>query len=174
MDLDALIPDVLVEANECPRALILRELVGAARHFCQETHVWEEPVGTIYPIDGLLDYSLPLPTGASIVAVTSDLNADVIPPDTVRFAGVPADEIAVTAALQPAYGAGVLPDQVADQYREAIVSGALSRLMMMTGRPWANPQLVEYHSRIVSDAISRARARQFRGYTNRPMRINVA
>lgn len=170
--LEDLIPDVMVEVEGPPRALVMRELVASVRTFCDDTQVWREEL-LISPIENVTEYTLPLPSHSDLSAVISDVDADAVPPDRLIFDVAPTEALPLTVALKPAYNANLLPDVIASQYREAVVSGAVYRLLMMTGRPWANPELAVYHKGVVDDAISRARAREFRGYTNRSMRIDA-
>ena len=164
MDLDDLIPDVAIDVKDCPRALMIRELVAAARQFCVYTKVWEEDVGSITPVAGITEYQLDLPPGSDLVAVTGDLDAEVMPPDRVIFLESPQEIVPIRASLQPSYGATTLPDVIASQWREAVVSGAIARLLMMNGRPWADPQLSSYHRDISVGMARQAVSRKARIY----------
>jgi hypothetical protein len=71
------------------------------------------------------------------------------------------DNISLTAALKPSFGATVLPDFLKFQHLEALRTGTLSRLMAMAGKPWsAPPQSMLYaaeYQRLVQHAASNAR-----------------
>ena len=174
MNNDALLPEVLPHVPGCSDPLAETAIRNSVIEFCQQSHAWQENLAPIVPEADVKEYDLNLPTGAALVLVLDETEMEVdLAKKTVIFAEVPAGSITLRVALKPARAADSFPDHIGEQYGEAIVSGALAKLMMMTGKPWANPQLAEYHGRIVSDAISRARAREFRGYTNRSMRIDA-
>ena len=54
-------------------------------------------------------------------------------------------ELDVLCALMPLDRNTVLPDQSFDHYHEAILSGALGKLMSTTDRPYTNLELAKFH-----------------------------
>ncbi|WP_423820832.1 hypothetical protein V5738_10870 [Salinisphaera sp. SPP-AMP-43] len=66
----------------------------------------------------------------------------------------PGEPLTVHVSVRPTLNATTLSDQVALDYSEGIVSGALYRLLRQAGRVWGNPQMALYHQR----AFRKARA----------------
>lgn len=50
-----------------------------------------------------------------------------------------------------------IPDDIVEQYLDAIASGAKARLMIMPGVSWSNPQLAVAHKQLFDDAVVKAR-----------------
>lgn len=64
----------------------------------------------------------------------------------------------VTARMRPALGAGKVPEDVLHDFQEAIVHGALYRLLRMPGETWANPELAAVHYQQFMLGAKQARA----------------
>lgn len=83
--------------------------------------------------------------------------------DTASILMVPRPErdiaggLVIVLALQPRRSAAAFPAWIADQYAESIAAGALSRLMLMPGREWADAQAGAIHMAHFKSAISGAR-----------------
>lgn len=65
--------------------------------------------------------------------------------NTVRLVPIPSsaidDGLVVKVALRPLETATTCPDVIFNDWRQAIVDGALARLLMMQKKPWTNPRL---------------------------------
>jgi hypothetical protein len=89
-------------------------------------------------------------------------------PGTVEFTprGPDSDEITVDlfVSLMPSLEATILPRFAETHYYDAILSGALWRLMSSGGtKPYANPQMAATHRAVFRREISRARNQSDRG-----------
>lgn len=66
-------------------------------------------------------------------------------PATIRLVPYPieaiADQLLLTVSLMPSDAATGIPDELYTRYREIIADGAKSRLMLIAGQPWANPEM---------------------------------
>lgn len=82
------------------------------------------------------DWAAQTGTPEAITAVT---------PNSIRFVPYPvealADKLSLTVALMPSETATGITDELYAHYREAIADGAKSRLMRVSGQPWANPDM---------------------------------
>ncbi|MDN5937698.1 MAG: hypothetical protein L0H83_03465 [Salinisphaera sp.] len=54
-------------------------------------------------------------------------------------------DLTVTVQLRPKFGATTLPDQAAEDWRDAVVSNAIARLASMPNEPWSAPQVAAIH-----------------------------
>lgn len=63
----------------------------------------------------------------------------------------------VTFSLKPKHGANTLPDFIFSNWLQAIKQGALSDLLMMPGKEWANPPLAIELAREFRASLSKAR-----------------
>lgn len=57
-----------------------------------------------------------------------------------------------------------IPDEMATRFREAIIAGANSSLMLYPGKPWTNPDMAAVNNQIFQSAIGEARAAAARSY----------
>jgi hypothetical protein len=62
-------------------------------------------------------------------------------------------------ALKPSRAAPGVEEMVLDKYQTALVSGALSKLLMIASAPWYNPIQASYHAEMFSVEIEKAKAR---------------
>lgn len=96
---------------------------------------------------------------------TITLATDEIP-DAAEVGG-----LVVEAALKPTADAATLPDFLLTQHSEAIRYGTLSRLMMMSKKPWTDrPLAAEYSQRWHSELNFAAYQAQV-GNTRQPLRV---
>lgn len=69
--------------------------------------------------------------------------------EQIILAAVPQDTITggltLTLALQPSQASTGIPKWIANQYLYTLVDGALSKLMLMPGKPWTDQKTGEYH-----------------------------
>jgi hypothetical protein len=61
------------------------------------------------------------------------------------------------AVLAPKRTATTLPEFLMSRYMDALISGAKSRLLLMPGVGWSNPQLAVYHENVFNTGVSTAR-----------------
>lgn len=67
--------------------------------------------------------------------------------------------IGFTLALLPSQDATAIDDDIAEQYRETLLSGAKYRLLLMNGQDWSNPNLAAVYKRDFETAVGRASLR---------------
>lgn len=82
--------------------------------------------------------------------------------------------LAIQFCVAPSRTSIVLDKLVNDQYRDAIVAGALSRLLLAQDTKWYNPQLAQKWDMEFKKGMSDARVAINKGFTNANMRIDGA
>jgi hypothetical protein len=81
--------------------------------------------------------------------------------------------LAMTVALKPSPDAAGIDDSIFDEYREAIVHGALARLMLSPKKPYTNMQLAQYHEQLFAIRVADAGMRAARGHTRMPLQTRI-
>lgn len=185
--LDALLTRVVDEIPAAPRALVLRALSDSLREFCVRTHAWQEDLDDIPLVVGQTEYDIAADTGTRIVALLGVWQGDErVPPlmteyrnittparaglpdgyfqsspDTLELVHAPAatGKLKVRAALTLAMGATTptVPENLVQDYGEAIAAGAKMRMVRQTSQPWLNPNLVPMYASSYYDAINSAK-----------------
>lgn len=59
--------------------------------------------------------------------------------------------------LVPQRDSRMIPDHIGEEWRDAIVHGALSRLLLQSGKPWTSPEKAAYHKHEFALAVRNAR-----------------
>lgn len=106
------------------------------------------------PPDGTYNYAEPM---AYYMASSTDTTSGafiLVPGTTAGVAGTLAYEM----ALAPNLTADYFPDMTQYLYYEAIVDGALGKLLAQPAKPYSNPTLAQYHLKRFRAAIAQARA----------------
>lgn len=81
--------------------------------------------------------------------------------------------LSMEVALKPSPSATGVDDSIFNEYREAIVHGALSRLMMSPKKPYSSPALAQYHQSQFTILTGQAGMRQARNYTRAPLQTSI-
>lgn len=168
--LDSLLPALLFDLPQVPEVLALDRLRDSARTFCELTHYWQEDV-TVTPVDGTTAYTLTLPDGLAVAEVRQALQGgepvefgmdgrDIIALEDLPGTGA----VTVTAAIKPAHDGTVLYEAIAEEYRDAVASGARAKLLMIIGKPWSQPELAAAHWDMFTSACNKARREVENGF----------
>lgn len=107
------------------------------RHLAERNIVWDAPGTTDYP-------------GSYVQKSRTEI--ELIPAPRLDKSG----EINVHCAYIPSKNAKRLDAVLIDEYRDAIASGALSRLLMMSGEAWYNPKAAAINEAQFRHYISKA------------------
>lgn len=75
--------------------------------------------------------------------------------------------------LKPSSTATGIDDDIFNEWREAIVHGALARLMLSPKKPYSNPTLAAYHQQQFTIKTAAAGMRTARNYTRAPLRTSI-
>ena len=81
--------------------------------------------------------------------------------------------LTMTVALKPSPDADGIDDSIFDEYREAIVHGALARLMLSPKKPYTNMQLAQYHDQLFAIRVADAGMRAARSHTRAPLQTRI-
>lgn len=169
-------------------------IVQTCADFCQTARVWQEPLIRQNTVAGQDRYSLIATYGQPLSVLHLRINGMAIwdrrkhfnarysryhPPfrvsqnvDTLTLTRdeVPSDTQAggfqVLAVLQPRVNDALVPDVLFNQFADEIRQGTLSRLMLMAGKPWSNPQLGAFYAGEYARKATLAANRALNGNTD--------
>ena len=182
---DGCVVDLIPFVPGCPDGLILNEIRSAAIELCKLTDVYQETLAPIQMIEGQSTYLLDLPIGTvleKILTVTSggreleptsfSLVASRMPnrglsqpthylkDDGNRISLFPSPddsgEFTIRVVLRPAATSNGIKLTVLDDYKEAILYGALYRLLRHPAKEWGDPNAAREYSALFSVAIADA------------------
>lgn len=90
--------------------------------------------------------------------------------DTVRLYPIPSANgtLKARAATAPAHDADEVADALADRWLDAILAGALARILLVPGQPFSSPEGAQAALGSFYAAASRARLEHAKGQTGRP------
>jgi hypothetical protein len=186
----------------CPLAAMDVALRQAAIFFCERSLAWKYRHPDIPVIPNTASYAFAPPTEAVVHAIVHaeldgrNMNFPGAEADKrianwgdqtgtpVFILGSPASSIlapvpnasgvlTMTVALKPSSNAGGIDDSIFDEYRDAIIHGALARLMLSPKKPYTNMQLAQYHDQQFAIGIADAGMRAARNYTRAPLRTRI-
>jgi hypothetical protein len=168
---DLVVPDL----PGCPFAAVDSALRQAAITFCEQSLAWEYVHPSVSVVAGTAAYAFIPPAGAVVHAITyAELDDKEIESHVgescIRIArwrhqtgtpeyilGGPAfltlvpepcadGTLAMVVALKPAPSSTGVDDTQYNEHREAIVHGAMARLMSSPKKPYTDPQLAQHHA----------------------------
>lgn len=195
---DLLSPDV----PGCPQAVQVAALRQAAITFCEQSLAWEYEHPDISVIPGTAKYLFDSPSQTAVHAVTSaEFNDDLleirkmerdISKWTLRLATgtpeyllggpisvtlVPMPDVAGTlklkVALKPSPTGDGVDDKIFEEYREAVVHGALSKLMLSPKKPYTDMTLANYHAQLFHIQTACAGMREAKNYNRTPLETSI-
>lgn len=98
-----------------------------------------------------------------------------VTPNLVRIYPIPdaveVDALSFRVVLKPSRDAIEAPDHIYDDYSGAIAAGALSELLMQTGKPWAEPKASPAHGAKFEHAVAQASMRVRKSHTTAKLRV---
>ncbi len=169
MTLDDIVSLVFVETPSSPEFTVRRQIILAAREFCEETYAWQQ-MEEVETAKGSADVELFAPNGSELVAVVSMADRErgkdyTQPTPSMIKLSVPAtssQNIEVMLALKPRIQSSTLPDDL-KPYIETLARGAVYRMTSMSGVEWSNPQTAQSNYIQWQAAIAEARQRSQTG-----------
>lgn len=173
---------VLSEVPGCPEFTAERAIRDACIDFCARTDIYRAEVQTLIVSAGITEYTLDAPTGTEpnhvknvlrqgkpLKAITYEdaiMNIEQsersFPQyysqyDNATLLLGPKPEsretLKVLFSLKPTQSSTSIPDTIGLEWREALISGALFRLQMMSGQPWANGGAANANAQIYERAV---------------------
>lgn len=195
---DMVSPDV----PGCPLPMQEIALRQAAIVFCERSLAWEYEHPDIPVIVGVDEYTFIPPGGAVVHAIMyarfndQDIYCDVRPDDisiwdwrhqtgtpqyvfsnanSVMLVPTPnvAGTLKMTVVLKPSPNASGVDDDIYNEYRTAIVHGALETLMFSPKKPYSNPGMAQVHGQQFNIEAGSAGIRKDRGFTRAPLLTSI-
>lgn len=195
---DLLMPDL----PGCPAAAADSALRQSSIAFCEESLAWQTEHQPVFVIADIAEYAFSPPQGAIVHAITGAvLDGEEIglfvgeKNSTIRnwrrqtgkpryvlgglssLTLVPAPDIngllAMIVALKPSATSTGIEDTLFNEYREAIIHGAMARLMLSPKKPYTDIQLAAYHRQQFIIKTAAAGVRVARSYARVPLRTEI-
>jgi len=194
------IPQVQHAVAGCPMSSMVNAVREAAIEFCAESKVWTMDSMPTTILAGESSYSLDPPDNADLASVERVrlLGADLRPNSTFEWdekrdeSGAPRDYMVteplvvhlwptpdatnpsamkVKVALQPSSTSSQGPAFLLARYKEGIVAGALSKLMLIPDKTWTNPQLAAVNDAKFRNKINDTKIAVNKGGTTASLRV---
>jgi len=191
--LDSWLRDLLPRTPGIVRKVATRELILTVREFYEQSSSWRVVIGPKNMQPGKAKYGLsPYDAYANIVRVLgvelssmplaaltrrppgeepvsgSPWGFYVESPDLIRLWPTPRETVANTltfhVALTPKLSVTHLPRISATHHYDAILDGALGRILAHPAKPYSNLTVGQYHLRRFRDAIAKYKGEAIRGY----------
>lgn len=171
MELNELEAEVGVEVPGAALFAVRNAIRAAAREFFVESRAWRVDFG---PVPLTPHVTPEVPVGTFLVEATR-VEIDDRELLSGQFAtsasgGVQLDsrcrgyEVAGEVAVAPSQSVDEIPDHLGNEFRDALVVGALSRLMRIPQAEWSNPQMAVYYQGEFEEAKVRAATRAENGF----------
>lgn len=189
---------VLTEAAGCPEFTAERAIRDAAIDFCARTDLYRAEPMTLIAVPGISEYTLDAPTGTEPNHVAAVLRngrplqkmvfddaymlieqSDRSPPTyfaqydnaSLLLGPKPAvkESLKVLYSLKPTQSSTSIPDTVGIENRETIIHGALFRLNMMAGQPWANGNAAQANNTLYERGVAKAIRQAKYGHGGAPL-----
>lgn len=192
---------VLSEAPGCPEFTAERAIRDACIDFCARTDLYKAEAQSLVVSAGVTEYELDAPTGTEpnhvkavlrkgkpLTAVTyEDAVMKIEQSDrsypqyyaqydnaNVLIGPKPAERetLKVLYTLKPTQSSTSIPDTIGNEWREALISGALFRLQMMAGQPWLNPNAANANAQLYERAVGKAIRQAKYGHGGAPLTVS--
>lgn len=196
--LDYLIPDV----PGCPEIAATFALRQSAIAFCEQSLAWRFDHPDIAVVAGVAKYLFVPPTGATVhtiiraeldgkqiicntagadVTISNWHHAQGAPeyilsgPEWLQLVPIPTANatLSLNVALKPTFDATGIDDDMFTQYRDAIVHGALAKLMLSPNKPYTNAQLAQYHQQQFVIKSGQAGIQVMRDFLRTPLQTSI-
>lgn len=195
-DIEDLMPKVAQFAPGLPEPTAIEHIRDAAIILCKRTRCWRELLES--QTTGALNALPTMPVGADLFEIESAyfddqelervgfshdmLFHDVgIPhsisqasPNTVLLEPGGVGTLKLSAYLKPSQNTDQLPDFMFDQFHDALVSGALSTILLLPNQPFSSPQLAMAFGGQFNSILDRNFAFNVRGQQRAPVRTKAS
>lgn len=202
-DVATILPAVLPYATACPEPMAIAAVVAAATRLCERARFWRAsrevaygpdqsgrvaaPPGAIIheidearfgdggaPIEPIalawLDQIWP---GWATAGEGAPRYVTQVAPDTLRLVPEADGTLTVRLILKPHPDATALPGWMLEQHRETLVAGALARILVTPGQPYANPALAAEFGALFAQDCDRLARREIAGQQRAPARTTA-
>lgn len=187
----------------CPFAAVDNALRQSAIAFCEQSLAWQAVHPEVSLLAGVSEYAFAPPTGAVVHAIshaaldgeeieTHAGQSNITRKNWQSRMGTPkyvlggaasltlvpkpdaAGKLAMIVALKPSPASTGIDNAQFSEYREAIVHGALARLMLSPKKPYSDAPLAAYHEQQFFIKTAAAGMRVAKGYARAPLRTSIA
>jgi hypothetical protein len=195
---DLLLPD----APGCPLVAAGFAVRQSAIAFCEQSLAWRYVHPDIAVLAGTAEYAFIPLTGAAVHTIIyaeldgkqirSDVGeGDIKINDWRNTPGVPeyvlsgstsmrlvpepnaSHTLKLIVALKPTFDATGIDDEIFAEYREAIIHGALAKLMLSPKKPYSNPTLAQFHQQQSVIKTGQAGIKVARNFTRAPLQTAI-
>lgn len=202
MQITKLLPYVLPHVQGCPDPFAEQAIRDSADEFCRCSRVLREFAEPISVVPGESDYELlsetpgmlafdvafvrfnNQPLTSSVPELQHRLSRNgngktrfytVPTPGIIRLIAPPdcAGTLELVLILRPGNSATSLPDAFCEEWKEGIVSGAISRLCATPNQSFSNGELSAYHQQRFEVETGRASSRAVLGNTRATLRVQA-
>lgn len=124
-----------------------------------------------YPLDPISDQELRIKYG-NWKNMTGTVSHYTSKNNIIRLFKIPDSsiELVVTVAIRPTLTATTVDDALMNEWKSAIVSGALAEILMLPGMPFTQPQLADVHRSRFKDWIVSAQGKAVKQTHYAPLR----
>ena len=174
MDLSDLHPKVAIEVPGAPTFAVMGAVSDATADFLRRSRAWRVKFGPLDFLRWKTVYSVRLPPDSMLVEPTEvKLDGQRLRSENYWPVGLGEFEVAEglygkelrgEVALTVTNEATEVPDRLGYEFGDAIVLGALGRLLRIPGTEWTNPQLAMAYVAGYEEAIDRAATRAASGF----------
>lgn len=180
MRLSELRGQVAIEVPGCARFQIDEALVLSAREFFQRSRAWREAIDpAVALVPGQQDYEVDAPFGTRVVEPVElhvdgnllktslyEANKDSLVGGVIitLHTGIHGSELTGMLAVTLSETSEQLPDKLGREFGEALVQGALSRLLRMQRTQWSSPELSMAYWALYQSAMDQAALRAEQGF----------
>jgi hypothetical protein len=192
MNLNTLLPEIFINAN-AETAVIMHYLRRGAIDFFTESEAWRVEIES--DVDaGVKSFTLNVGTDADYLKMVSVEVADkALTPVTLDdlaggsspskyFVNVLGkvtlnahytQDVTVKSVVSVVPSGDVVDDGLLTQYRDAIVSACLAKLLLVPKKPWTDAGLAQYHANKWQMEAAKAKRHAFAGASRAPLRSSM-
>lgn len=186
----------------CPQVAQVVALRQAAIEFCEQSLAWSYEHPDIEVVPGTAKYLFEPPVGAFVHAIhyaqfndkqleTRKMERDIgtwtvrnntgtpeyILGGPLSLTLVPTPDVSGTLTLEvilkPTPVSDGVDDLIYEEYREAVVHGALARLMLSPKKPYTDPVLANYHMQLFQIQTACAGMREAKNHNRAPLETSI-
>jgi hypothetical protein len=185
----------------CPVAAIDIALRQSAIEFCEQSLAWKAEHDPVAVVSGTAEYAFVPPSESVVHAITyaafDDTELQITGETGILIQSwrtgtgtpkyilggataltlVPEPDIdgtlTMTVALKPSPDAFGIDDSIFNEFRQVIIHGALSKLMLSPKKPYSDPQFATYHAQQFTIKTGAAGTRSDRNNTRMPLRTAI-
>lgn len=190
VELEAFFPDIEPELPRCPTPVIENRIRDAIIDSCERANIWRWVHPEMELIAGVSHYTLATPTDDTLIHSMLDIMREgrsmrhsldidtqsgyaVCERGEFHLASAPTKTLCVqpVVSIKPSRTTLMVAEVLVRDYYHLICTGSLYKALMMTGRPWSNPELAKEMQKQYELALAKAKQGIDRGFTTGSQRF---